>query len=91
LISAHTGAGCDELLDSVASKLALDQQRVTVDLDLSDPVHAERLAWLYRHATVHSHATMGEKATIEADVPRRLLPIIGLASPAPLRTGSRRG
>ncbi|MGH9220716.1 MAG: GTPase HflX, partial [Vicinamibacterales bacterium] len=91
LISAATGEGCDELLDSVASKLSLDQERVTVELDLSDPVQAERLAWLYRHATVHSHATMGERATLEADVPRRLLPLIGLASPAVApRVGGRR-
>ena len=34
LISAATGDGCDELLDSVASKLALDQERVTIELDL---------------------------------------------------------
>ena len=91
LISAATGEGCDELLDSMASKLSLDQERVTVELDLSDPVQAERLAWLYRHATVHSHATMGERATLEADVPRRLLPLIGLASPAVApRAGGRR-
>ena len=89
LISAHTGAGIDELLDSVASRLALDQERVTIDLDLANPVHAERLAWLYRHATVHSHATMGERATIEADVPRRLLPIVGLATPALPKAGRR--
>ena len=91
LISAHTGAGIDELLDSVASRLALDQERVTIDLDLANPVHAERLAWLYRHATVHSHATMGERATIEADVPRRLLPMVGLATPAMAKAGGRRG
>ena len=91
LISAYTGAGCDELLDSVASKLALDQERVTIELDLSDPVHAERLAWLYRHATVHSHATMGDRATLEADVPRRLLPMVGLATPAAKKASRRRG
>ena len=90
LISAHTGAGCDELLDSVASKLALDQARVTVELDLANPLHADRLAWLYRHATVHSHATMGDRATIEADVPRRLLPMVGLATPAAPKAGRRR-
>ncbi len=91
LISAATGAGCNELLESVASKLALDQERITIELNLADPVHAERLAWLYRHATVHSHATMDDRATIEADVPRRLLPVIGLASPAPARrAGGRR-
>jgi GTPase len=87
LISAATGQGCDELLDSVASKLALDQERVIVELDLSDRVQADRLAWLYRHATVHSHATMGDRATLEADVPRRLLPLIGLTSPAATRVG----
>jgi 50S ribosomal subunit-associated GTPase HflX len=91
LISAATGYGCDELLDSVAAKLALDQERVTIELDLSNPVHADRLAWLYRHATVHSHATMGERATLEADVPRRLLPMVGLAKPAAARAGGRRG
>ena len=91
LISAATGEGCDELLDSVASKLALDQERVTIELDLSNPVQAARLAWLYRHATVHSHATMGDRATLEADVPRRLLPLIGLASTAlAKRAGGRR-
>jgi GTP-binding protein HflX len=91
LISANTGQGCDELLESVASKLALDQERVTVDLDLADPIHGERLAWLYRHATVHSHATMGDRATIEADVPRRLLPMIGKATHGVKKAGGRRG
>jgi len=91
LISASTGLGIDELLDSVSAKLALDQERVTIDLDLSDPAQADRLAWLYRHATVHSHATMGDRATIEADVPRRLLPLVGLASPVVRKSRSRRG
>ncbi len=88
LISAVTGAGCDELLEVVASKLALDQERITIELDLTDPAQAGKLAWLYRHATVHSHATMGDRATLEADVPRRLLPVIGFASPP---TGRRAG
>jgi len=90
LISAATGQGCDELLDSVASRLALDQQRVTLDLDLSDPAQAERLAWVYRHATVHSHATMGDHATLEVDLPRRLLPKVGMATPAAPRVRGRR-
>ncbi len=90
LISARTGAGIAELLESVAAKLALDQERVTIELNLANPVHAERLAWLYRHATVHSHATMGDRATLEADVPRRLLPMVGLATPKTAKTGGRR-
>ena len=75
----------------MASKLALDQERVTIELNLADPVQADRLAWLYRHATVHSHATMGDRATLEADVPRRLLPMVGLATPTLLRSRARRG
>jgi GTP-binding protein HflX len=90
LISAVSGQGCDELLDSVASRLALDQQRVTVELDLSDPVQADRLAWIYRHATVFSHATMGDRATVEMDIPRRLLPMVGLATPATATVRGRR-
>ncbi len=91
LISAQTGAGIDDLLESVAARLALDQERVTIELNLANPVHAERLAWLYRHATVHSHATMGDRAAIEADVPRRLLPMVGLATPKVAKAGGRRG
>ena len=90
LISAATGQGCDDLLESVASRLALDQQRVTLDLDLSDPAQAERLAWVYRHATVHSHATMGDHATLEVDLPRRLLPKVGMATPAAPKLRGRR-
>jgi len=40
---------------------------------------------------VHSHATMGDRATLEADVPRRLLPMVGLARPSTTRAGGRRG
>ena len=90
LISAATGQGCDDLLESVASRLALDQQRVTLDLDLSDPAQAERLAWVYRHATVHSHATMADHATLEVDLPRRLLPKVGMATPAVPKLRGRR-
>jgi GTPase len=73
LISAVTGDGCDELLETVAARLALDQQRVSLEFDLADDRDRERLAWLYRNAQVHSQVTMGDRAAIEADVPRRLL------------------
>lgn len=90
-ISAATGAGCDELLETVASRLALDQQRVTIELDLAKPDHVERLAWIYRHATVHSHAATNDRVVLEADVPRRLLPQVGLGKAAAKRAGGRRG
>ena len=89
LISAMTGEGCAELLETVAARLALDQQQVTVEVDLADPAGAERLAWIYRHGTVHSHVTMGDRAVIEVDLPRRLLPMVADARPV-ARAGGRR-
>lgn len=73
LISAVTGDGIQELRDSIAAKLALDQQRVSLEFDLSSEADRERLTWLYRHGRVHSQVTSGDRAMIEADVPRRLL------------------
>ena len=73
LISAATGRGCDELLDSVAARLSLDQQRVRVSLDLAQPEQAERLGWIYRHGRVHSQTSAGDRVDIEVDLPRRLV------------------
>ncbi len=72
LIAAATGEGCHDLLEAVAARLALDQQRVTVSLDLSDPAQAERLGWIYRHGRVHSQTSSGDRVDVEADLPRRL-------------------
>ena len=82
LISAATGEGLDDLLETIAAKLALDQERVALEYDLSSPADRERLAWLYRHARVHSQVTQGDRAMIDADVPRRLLDRVrGVLSP----------
>lgn len=72
LISAATGEGCDTLVDALVSRLALDTLRVTVELDLSDDDDAARLGWLYRHGHVVSHVSMGDRAVLEAEVPRRI-------------------
>jgi GTP-binding protein HflX len=72
LIAAATGEGCAELLEAVAARLALDQQRITVSLDLNDPAQAERLGWIYRHGRVHSQTSSGDRVDVEADLPRRL-------------------
>jgi GTP-binding protein HflX len=87
LISAVTGEGCDELLETVAARVLLDQQRVSLDFDLSKEDDRERLAWLYRHAQVHSQVMMGDRATIEADVPRRLVDRVRLQPAARKRAG----
>jgi GTP-binding protein HflX len=73
LISAATGEGLEELRETVAAKLSLDQQHVALEYDLLLADDREGLAWLYRHARVQSQVTRGDRAIIEADVPRRLL------------------
>ena len=72
-IAAATGEGCDELLELIASRLSMDQQRVSLELDLNADADRQQLVWLYRHARVHSQVTQGDRAVLEVEVPRRLL------------------
>jgi len=88
LISAATGEGGNELLEAVAARLALDQQRVTVSLDLRDPEQVERLGWIYRHGRVHSQTSSGERVDVEADLPRRLAAQV---AGRPLKQARQRG
>ncbi|HUU33085.1 MAG TPA: GTPase HflX [Vicinamibacterales bacterium] len=71
-ISAKTGAGCAALVEAMAAAVALDRQRVTVELDPDDPADAERLRWVFRHGKIISQVTVGRRTRIDADVPRRL-------------------
>ena len=85
-ISAATGEGCHELLGAVAARLALDQQRITIKLDLGDPEQHERLGWIYRHGRVHSQTSSGDRVELEADLPRRLVAqAMGVAMARPPR------
>jgi 50S ribosomal subunit-associated GTPase HflX len=70
-ISALTGDGVDELVETIASRLALDVRRVTVTCDPEDPADRERIARLYRHARVLVHEVRDGRVSIIADVPRR--------------------
>ena len=72
-ISALTGDGVDELVETIASRLALDVRRITPIFDPADPADRERIARLYRHARVLVHETRDGQVSIVADVPRRLL------------------
>ena len=90
LISASTGNGIDDLLDTIAARLALDQQRVSLTFDLAAAADRELLAWLYRHSRVHSQVTRGDHAMIEADVPRRLLDRVARVRPTAVTEAVRR-
>lgn len=72
-VSAKTGEGCDGLVEMVAAAVALDRQRVTVELDPADPADAERLRWVFRYGRVVSQVTIGRRTRIEVDIPRRLV------------------
>jgi GTP-binding protein HflX len=84
LISARSGAGVAELLQMVASKLALDTRRITITFDSSTDFDRQQISRLYRIARVVSHVATNGKIVIEADVPRRF--IERLTTPSPQET-----
>ena len=71
-ISAVTGEGVDELVETVASRLALDVQRVAWTFDPANGDDQKRIALLYRIARVLEHETRDGQISIVADIPRRL-------------------
>jgi GTP-binding protein HflX len=76
-ISARTGEGRDELLETIAARLALDVQRVTLEFDPRSDSDRADVAKLYRDARVIQHLETDDRLSIEADVPRRLLERLG--------------
>jgi GTP-binding protein HflX len=72
-ISALRREGIDELVETVASRLALDIRRVTLTFDPADPADRERITRLYRHGRVLVHEERDGRLSIVADVPRRLI------------------
>ncbi len=81
LISATTGEGVEELLQMVASRLALDTRRITITFDSDKEFDRQQIVRLYRVARVVSHVATNGRVVIEADVPRRF--IERLTTPAP--------
>jgi len=73
LISASTGTGIAELLQMIASRLALDTRRVTITFDSGKEFDRQQIGRLYRVARVISHVATNGKVVIEADIPRRFI------------------
>jgi GTP-binding protein HflX len=71
-ISALTREGLDELVETVASRVALDVRRMTLTFDPESADDRERISRVYRHAHVLVHETRDGRISIVADVPRRL-------------------
>jgi GTPase len=75
MLSAQTGAGREHLVDVMTARLAMDSQRMKLQLDRSIEADRQLLASLYRHARVLrvDRGMHAEQLSIEADVPRRLM------------------
>ena len=81
LISALSGDGVDDLVETVASRLALDVVRMTMTFDPNDGGDRERIARVYRHARVVVHESRDDRIVVVADVPRRLIDRLGVSRP----------
>lgn len=73
LISARSGEGIDELVQMIASRLALDTRRITIAFNSGNEFDRAQIARLYRVARVVSHVATNGRVVIEADVPRRYI------------------
>src|SRR5688572_10986834 len=73
ILSARDGNGIDELIQMVASRLALDTRRITITFDSDTEFDRRQIARLYRVARVISHVATNGRVVIEADVPRRYI------------------
>ena len=76
-ISALQRQGIGELIETITSRLALDVRRVTLTFNPDDEADRERIARVYRHGRVVLHETRDGRASIVADIPRRLLSWLG--------------
>jgi GTP-binding protein HflX len=72
-ISAAKGTGRAELIAVVSGQIAMDVERVSLELDGRRDADKRLVGDLYRHARVVSHLVAGDRVSIEADVPRRLM------------------
>jgi GTP-binding protein HflX len=72
-VSAREGDGRDDLLDAVATRLALDVQRARLTFDPRSPDDRQAVARLYRDAHVLQHVETSDEIALDVAAPRRLL------------------
>jgi GTP-binding protein HflX len=88
VMSASMGQGRDVLLDRVMAMLELDTRRVRVTLDARTEAGRRKVSWLYRHARVLQHETIGPRIIIDADVPKRGLALFPASALRPIPAGT---
>jgi GTP-binding protein HflX len=79
-VSGLTGEGRDELVAALESRLALDTALVQLEFDGASATDRARIAQLYRVGRILRHVSTNGHVSIEAEVPRRLLPRLQAAS-----------
>ena len=73
-VSARTGEGRDDVIAAMETRLALDTTRLTMAFPSAGEQTRERVAELYRLGRIIRHVTSDGSISIEAEIPRRLLP-----------------
>jgi GTPase len=73
-VSALQGDGRDDLIAAIEGRLALDTTIVKLQFDADDESDRERIAQLYRVGHILSHIATNGTVSIEAEIPRRVLP-----------------
>jgi GTP-binding protein HflX len=84
-ISALRRDGLDEVIEIIASRLALDIRRLTLTFNQDEPADRERIARVYRHGRVLEHETRDGRVSIVADIPRRLVSRVEKTTAPPSR------
>ena len=73
-MSALTGEGRDEVIAAMETRLGLDTARISVSFPLNGEESRARVAELYRIGRILRHLASDDEVSIEAEIPRRLLP-----------------
>src|SRR5688500_14729544 len=73
-VSALTGEGRDEVIAAMETRLGLDVARISVSFPINGDGSRERVAELYRVGRIVRHVASDDEVSIEAEIPRRLVP-----------------
>ena len=72
-ISARTGFGAGDLVRLAMRLVEMDTSLVTLEFDHTTLDDRQRLAALHRHSRVLRQVSDGNRVSVEAEVPRRLI------------------